>query len=60
VRIRLHGTPAQTAAILAALARVLDLHQISRPYPDRPPSTLHRTYLDATPRTDLDAKETAR
>jgi hypothetical protein len=59
VRIRLHGTPAETAAIVAALARVLDIHDISRPYPDRPPSTLERTYIDATPRAGLDAEETA-
>jgi hypothetical protein len=50
MRIRLHGTPAETAAILAALAHVLTIRQVSRPYPDRPPSTWHRIYLDATPR----------
>ncbi|MFY1689063.1 hypothetical protein [Plantactinospora sp. WMMB782] len=52
MRIRLHGTPTETAATLAALARVLDIRHQSRPYPDRPPSTLHRIYLDATPRED--------
>lgn len=50
MRIRLHGTPAETTATLAALTRVLDIHHISRPYPDRPPSTRRRIYLDATPR----------
>ncbi|NIL56243.1 hypothetical protein [Salinispora arenicola] len=52
MRIRLHGTPAETAATLAALAHVLDIHHVSRPYPDRPPSTWHRIYLDAAPRKD--------
>ena len=56
MRIRLHGTPAETAATVAALAQVLDIHDISHPYPDRPPSTLERTYLDATPRTTLEAE----
>jgi hypothetical protein len=50
VRIRLHGAPAEIAATLAALAQVLDIAQISRPYPDRPPSTLQRVYLDASSR----------
>ncbi|MEV5690719.1 hypothetical protein [Micromonospora globbae] len=52
MRIRLHGTPAETAATLTALAQVLTIHQVSRPYPDRPPSTWHRIYLDATPREE--------
>ncbi|MCN0152584.1 hypothetical protein [Salinispora arenicola] len=52
MRIRLHGAPAETAATLAALAHVLDIHHVSRPYPDRPPSTWHRIYLDAAPRKD--------
>lgn len=50
MRIRLHGTPEETTATLAALALVLDIQHVSRPYPDRPPSTLQRTYIDATPR----------
>ncbi|NJP34140.1 hypothetical protein [Micromonospora thermarum] len=50
MRIRLHGTQAETAATLAALARVLDIHHVSRPCPDRPPSTWHRIYLNAVPR----------
>ncbi|WP_409074224.1 hypothetical protein [Micromonospora chalcea] len=48
MRIRLHGTP----AALAALAHALTIRQVSRPYPDRPPSTWHRIYLDAVPRED--------
>jgi hypothetical protein len=52
MRIRLHGTRVETAAALTALARVFTIHQISRSYPDRPPSTRHRIYLDATPRKD--------
>lgn len=52
VQIRLHGTPAETAATLTALAKVLDVHSVSRPYPDRPPSTLHRIYLTVTVRSD--------
>ncbi|MFF3868004.1 hypothetical protein [Micromonospora sp. NPDC001898] len=52
MRIGLHGTPAETAATLTALAHVLTIHHVSWPYPDRPPSTRHRIYLDATPRKD--------
>ncbi len=32
--------------MLAALATVFDIHTVSRPYPDRPPSTLERVYID--------------
>ena len=49
MRLRLHGTRSELAATLAALAEVLDIQAISRPYPDRPPSTLERIYLDAVP-----------
>ncbi|MFU8853883.1 hypothetical protein ACNAW0_23290 [Micromonospora sp. SL1-18] len=52
MRIRLHGTPAETAAALAAIAQVLHIHNVSRPHPDRSPSTWHRIYIDATPRED--------
>lgn len=52
MRIRLHGTAAELTATLAALAHVLDIHRMSRPYLDRPPSTHHRIYLHATPRED--------
>jgi len=56
VRLRLHGTPAENAAALAALATVLEIRDISRPYPDRPPSTLERIYLEAVPRNDMGEK----
>ena len=49
VRLRLHGTPAENRAVLAALATALDIHNISKPYADRPPSTLERIYIDAVP-----------
>ena len=52
MRLRLHGTPPENAAVLAALASVLDIHSTSRPYPDRQPSTLERIYLEAVPRND--------
>ncbi|MCN0152284.1 hypothetical protein [Salinispora arenicola] len=52
MRIRLHGTHHETAATIVALAHVLDIHRMSRPYLDRPPSTWHRIYIDATPRRD--------
>jgi hypothetical protein len=47
MRIRLHGTPSENAATLVALAKVLHIQTISRPYRDRPPSDLERIYLDA-------------
>jgi hypothetical protein len=50
VRIRLHGTPPEIAAMLAALREVLTITNESRPYPDRPPSALIRVYMDAEPR----------
>ncbi|UWZ38008.1 hypothetical protein Drose_06990 [Dactylosporangium roseum] len=50
MRLRLHGTRPEIAATLAALAEVLDIRTISRHYPDRPPSTLERVYVDAAPR----------
>jgi hypothetical protein len=50
MRIRLHGTPIENAAALAKLDRVLVIRTVSRPYPDRPPSTLERIYIDAYPR----------
>jgi hypothetical protein len=56
MRLRLHGSPAENRAMLAALAAVLDIRTVSRSYPDLPPSTLERIYLDAEPR---DRKEPA-
>jgi hypothetical protein len=53
VEIRLHGTPADNTATLAALAHVLDITTISRPYPDRPPSRQQRIYITATPRQEV-------
>ncbi len=50
MEIRLRGTPAETAATVEALRRVLDLANVSRSYPDRPPSTLHRVYITAQPK----------
>jgi hypothetical protein len=44
----LHGTPTENTAALTVIGRVLDLVTVSRPYPDRPPSTLHRVYITAT------------
>jgi hypothetical protein len=52
MRIRLHRTPASSAATLTALAEVLDIRAISPSYTDRPPSTLERVYLDAMPREE--------
>ncbi|MER7894364.1 hypothetical protein ABTX15_31625 [Micromonospora sp. NPDC094482] len=52
MRIRLHGTPAETAAALAALTRVLHIRSVSRPHPDRRSPMFQRIYLDATPRED--------
>ncbi|WKU02841.1 hypothetical protein [Micromonospora sp. HUAS LYJ1] len=57
MRIRLHGTPTETAAILTALAHVLTIQHISRPYPDRPPSAWHRIYIDAVPRDREEARQ---
>ncbi|GIJ22012.1 hypothetical protein Vlu01_26360 [Micromonospora lutea] len=48
VRIRLHGTP----AALAAIAQVLHIRHVSRPYPDRRSPMFQRIYIDATPRED--------
>jgi hypothetical protein len=52
VRIRLHGTPAETAAALNAIAQVLHIRHVSRPNPDRRSPMFQRIYLDATPRED--------
>ena len=57
MRIRLHGTPAETTATLTALARTLTIQHVSRPYPDRPPSTWHRIYIDAVPRDREEARQ---
>ncbi|MFD8034687.1 hypothetical protein ACFV3F_39340 [Streptomyces sp. NPDC059717] len=51
MRIRLHGTEAEVRATADHLARALEVLDISRPYPDRPPSRLVRLYLTITPPT---------
>lgn len=52
MRIRLYGTPAETAAALAVIAQVLHIRTVSRPHPDRRSPMFQRIYLDATPRED--------
>lgn len=58
MRIRLHGTEDECQHAAAALARVLDITDTSRPYPDRPPSRLVRIYL--TTNQPAPKEETAR
>ena len=50
MKIRLHGTPDEVDAALAALEGGFEVRDASRPYPDRAPSTLQRVYVDAAPR----------
>jgi hypothetical protein len=45
MRIRLEGTEDECRAAADAIAAVLDVHETSRPYPNRPPSRLVRLYL---------------
>jgi hypothetical protein len=45
VMIRLRGTAEECAAAAVLISSVLDVHDTSRPYPDRPPSRLARVYL---------------
>ena len=49
MRIRLHGTAPEVRATADHLARVLDVLDESRPYPDRPQSRFVRLYLTVTP-----------
>jgi hypothetical protein len=49
MRIRLHGTTEELHTTLTVLRRVLDVVEVSRPYPDRAPSRLVRVYLTTTP-----------
>ncbi|MCX5332116.1 hypothetical protein [Streptomyces sp. NBC_00140] len=51
MRIRLHGTEPEVQATADHLARVLEVLDTSRLYPDRPPSQLVRLYLTVTPPT---------
>ena len=53
MRLRIHGTPQENHAVLAALRTVLHILDISRPYPDRPPSTLERVYIEAVPYKEM-------
>lgn len=48
MRIRLHGTEPEVLATTDRLARVLEVLDASRLYPDRPPSRLVRLYLTVT------------
>ena len=51
MQIRLHGTRHEVATMLDALNVALDVHDISRTYTDRKPSTQVRVYLTASRRT---------
>ncbi|OEU90524.1 hypothetical protein DB35_04900 [Streptomyces abyssalis] len=51
MRIRLHGAEDECRRTGDHLAEHLDELDISRPYPDRPPSHLVRLYLTANPPT---------
>lgn len=58
MRIRLRGTELECLRTARQLARVLDVLDISPPYPDRPPSRLVRIYLTTDPPTDHDSHNT--
>ena len=45
MRIRLEGTEGECRRGADAIATVLDVQEVSRPYPNRPPSQLVRLYL---------------
>jgi len=47
-----HLSEPPRSPFLSATAEVLDICTISRPYTDRPPSTLERVYVNVVPRTD--------
>jgi hypothetical protein len=49
MRLRLHGTPAEITAALPLLRACFEVAEVSRLYPDRPPSRLVRAYLDLGP-----------
>ncbi len=51
MRIRLHGHPDDIAPVVDALYAAVTVHDVSRPYPDRPPSQLVRVYIDGKART---------
>ncbi len=53
MKIRLSGTADECEQVLAILREHLAVLDVSRPYPNRPPSPLQRVYVDAQiPRTD--------
>jgi hypothetical protein len=47
MRIRLSGTEDECRTTAEAISTVLDVLEISRPYPNRPPSRLVRLYITA-------------
>ncbi|MEO3750158.1 hypothetical protein [Streptomyces sp. B6B3] len=49
MKIRLHGTEDECRRTADHLAQHLELLDVSRPYPDRPPSRLVRLYLTVAP-----------
>ena len=49
MKLRLHGTSGEVAAVLARLRACFEVTNESRPHPDRPPSRLVRVYLDLGP-----------
>ncbi|MFF4735326.1 hypothetical protein ACFY2W_05405 [Streptomyces sp. NPDC001262] len=57
MRIRLHGTEDECRRTADYLARVLDVLDTSRPYPDRPSSRLVRIYLTANPPAGIPTAE---
>ncbi|MFF4220019.1 hypothetical protein [Streptomyces nondiastaticus] len=58
MRIRLHGTEDECTRTAELLAQVLDILDVSRPYPDRAPSRLVRMYVTTTtPPTTGSTKE---
>ncbi|MGH2846204.1 MAG: hypothetical protein ACRDL0_09380 [Thermoleophilaceae bacterium] len=46
MKIRITGTGAECDRLVARLAQILQLHQVSDFYPNRAPSALGRVYLD--------------
>lgn len=57
MRIRLQGTEDECRRASEAIAAVLDVHEISRLYPNRPPSRLVRLYLTAASRSSQRQEE---
>jgi len=57
VRIRLHGTPAETAAILALLLEILEIREVSRQYVDSRAPMFQRIYLTVDLRDQEDTRQ---